>query len=126
VLPVETEDVYVDPHEAELQFDTYFFCTSEGALPPTVTEFEAPSVKVLPRVSVGVEGGPCPDHPSPSARTFPEATFEVNASPQLAELQFEAKFCWTFVGLPVTTFSELDAPRANVSPKVSVGVEGGF
>jgi hypothetical protein len=55
----------------------------------TVTEFDAPSVKVFPRVSVGVEGGLCPDHPRPKARTFPEVTDEEKASPQLEELQFE-------------------------------------
>jgi hypothetical protein len=57
---------------------------------PDVTEVDAPSVKVSPRVSVGEEGGLCPDHPRPKARTFPETMFEVYASPQLAELQLEA------------------------------------
>jgi hypothetical protein len=55
----------------------------------TVTEFEAPSVKASPRVSVGEEGGLWLDHPRPKARTFPDATFELNARPQLEELQFE-------------------------------------
>jgi hypothetical protein len=54
----------------------------------TVTEFEAPRVNESPRVSVGVEGGLWLDHPMPKARTFPEATFELNARPQLEELQF--------------------------------------
>jgi len=58
--------------------------------PPTDwTEFETPSVNVLPLVSVGVEGGLWLYHPSAKARTFPEATFEVNARPHEEELQFE-------------------------------------
>jgi hypothetical protein len=42
----------------------------------TVTEFDAPRVKVSPRVSVGVDGGLWPDHPRPKARTFPEVIDE--------------------------------------------------
>src|SRR5438445_5940015 len=62
------------PQLLVLQFEAYLLCTSEGEPPPTTTEFEAPRVNVLPRVSVGVEGGLCPDHPRPKARTFPAVT----------------------------------------------------
>src|SRR4029077_8009677 len=70
VSPATTGLVNVAPQLAALQLETYFFWTSDGE-EPTETEFEAPSEKVLPRVSVGVEGGPCPDHPTPKARMFP-------------------------------------------------------
>ena len=67
------------------------FEPSRASVPPepTWTEFDAPSANVLPRVSVGVEGGLWPYHPSANASVFPEATFEVNARPQEAELQLE-------------------------------------
>ena len=50
---------------------------------------DTPRVKVSPRVSVGVEGGLWLYHPSAKASVFPETTFEVNARPHEAELQFE-------------------------------------
>jgi len=53
------------------------------------TELDTPSVKVSPRVSVGVEGGLWPYHPSAKARVLPAVTEEVNASPHRAALQFE-------------------------------------
>jgi hypothetical protein len=90
VSPVVTPVLNAAPQLLELQFDTYLLCIREGEPPFRVTDFEAPSEKVLPRVSVGVEGGPCPDHPRPKARMFPETTFVVNPSPHEAALQFDA------------------------------------
>ena len=89
ISPTVTEEVNAAPQLAELQFGTYFLCTSESVPPPAVTELDAPSVNVLPRVSVGVEGGFWPDHPSAKASVFPATTFEVYARPHEAELQFE-------------------------------------
>jgi len=89
ISPAVTEEVNAAPQLVELQLATYIFCTSDGVAPPAVTELDAPSVNVLPRVSVGVEGGFWPDHPSAKASVFPETTVEVNARPHEAELQFE-------------------------------------
>jgi hypothetical protein len=89
VFPVLTDDPNASPQLAALQFDAKPFWTTAGVGGVTRREFEAPRVKVSPRVSVGEEGGLWLDHPRPKARTFPEATFEENASPQLAELQFD-------------------------------------
>jgi hypothetical protein len=108
---VATFEVKAAPQFAALQFETYFFCTSEGE-EPAATELEAARVKVFPRVSVGVEGGLCPYHPSPRARMFPEVTEEENASPQFAALQFEVKRCWTREGVALGTMTEFDVPSA--------------
>jgi hypothetical protein len=89
VFPATTLVEYPRPHDEDAQFGLYPFWTSEGELAATVTEFDTPSVKASPRVSVGVDGGLWPYHPSAKASVFPEATFEVNARPQDAELQFE-------------------------------------
>src|SRR5437867_12511114 len=78
-------------------------------------------------MSVGVEGGLWSYQPSANASVFPEATFEVNARPHEAELQFELYLFWTSVGgLPLGAETEMDTPSVNVSPRVSVGVAGGF
>jgi len=50
---------------------------------------DTPRVKVSPRVSVGVDGGFWPYHPSAKARVSPAVTDEVNARPHEEELQFE-------------------------------------
>jgi hypothetical protein len=57
---------------------------------PDETEFDSPRTKVSPRVSVGVEGGFWFAHPRPKTSVLPAVTEEAYASPQLAELQFEA------------------------------------
>ena len=57
---------------------------------PTLTELDAPSVNVSPRVSVGVEGGLWPYHPRPYTDVFPAVTDEEYASPHEEELQFAA------------------------------------
>jgi len=57
VFPETTFEVYARPQDEEAQFEVYLFWTREGGVVPVVeTEFEAPSVKVSPRVSVGVAG----------------------------------------------------------------------
>src|SRR5207249_8877872 len=85
-----TFEVNAITQEAELQFELYFFWTSVGGSPLRAeTELDTPRVKVSPRVSVGVEGGLWPYHPSAKARVLPAVTEEVNASPHEAELQFE-------------------------------------
>jgi hypothetical protein len=57
VFPETTFEEYARPQLAELQLDAYLDWTTEGLAPFAVTEFEIPRVNVLPRVSVGVEGG---------------------------------------------------------------------
>ena len=90
VFPEATFEVNARPHEAELQFELYLFWTSVGGLPlGAETEVDTPSVKVSPRVSVGVEGGFWPYHPSAKARVLPAVTDDVYARPHEAELQFE-------------------------------------
>ena len=80
---------------------------------------------MLPRVSVGVEGGFWFPHPSAKASVFPEATFELYARPHSEEAQFEVYRCWTRVGgVALGVETVLAAPRVKVSPRVSVGVAG--
>jgi hypothetical protein len=56
VFPLVTEEVYASAQFCELQFEVYCFWTSVGVA-GTEAEFETPRENVLPRVSVGVEGG---------------------------------------------------------------------
>ena len=39
-------------------------------------------------------------------------------------MQLERNLCWTTVGLLGLTVTDCEAPRVNVSPRVSVGAEG--
>ena len=90
VFPETTFEVNAKPQEAELQFELYLFWTSVGGLPlGAETEVDTPSVNVSPRVSVGVEGGFWPNHPSAKARVLPAVTGDGYARPHEAELQFE-------------------------------------
>jgi len=126
--PVVTEEVNAAPQLLVLQFAANFDWTNAGVVPPPAeTELEAARVKVFPRVSVGVEGGLCPDHPRPKARMFPETTFELKARPQLTALQFEVYLDWTSEGVPpLAAVIDFEAPSVKELPCVSVGVEGGF
>ena len=90
VFPEATFELYARPHNEEAQFEVYLLWTRVGGVVlGAETELETPRVKVSPRVSVGVEGGLWPYHPSAKARVLPAVTEEVNASPHEAELQFE-------------------------------------
>ena len=76
-------------------------------------------------MSVGAEGGLWLYQPRPYTSVFPAATLEVYASPHEAALQLEVYFDWTSAG-DEGTVTDCDAPSANWSPLVSVGVVGGL
>jgi len=108
-----------------LQFARYLSWTTVGEAGLTVTDWDAPTVKESPRVSVGTEGAAWFAHPSAYTRVFPEATFEEKASPQEAALQFEVYLFCAIAGEDETATDD-EAPRVNRSFNVSVGTpEGG-